>query len=199
MAQAYVRIDFGDEVYDEAKRPAINLYNEYFDGGMSGVVFQELREARALAYASYARYAPGSRAGEQNQMMAIVLCQADKTAEAVGAFIDLIDNLPISEERFAIGKEAIINRYKTAKAGFREVIGAVRRWEYQGLEVDPRVDRYQQVQRSDLDLLLDFHRTNITKRKKLISIVGDKSKIDMEALARNGKITEISLDQIFAF
>jgi len=199
MAQAYVRIDFGDEVYDEAKRPAINLYNEYFDGGMSGVVFQELREARALAYASYARYAPGSRAGEQNQMMAIVLCQADKTAEAVGAFIDLIDNLPISEERFAIGKEAIINRYKTAKVGFREVIGAVRRWEYQGLEVDPRVDRYQQVQRSDLDLLLDFHRTNITKRKKLISIVGDKSKIDMEALARNGKITEISLDQIFAF
>ncbi|MBO47033.1 MAG: hypothetical protein CMJ96_09095 [Planctomycetes bacterium] len=199
MAQAYTRIDFGDDVYDEAKRPAINLYNEYFDGGMSGVVFQELREARALAYASYARYAPGSRTGEQNQMVAIVLCQADKTAEAVEAFIGLIDNLPISEERFAIGKEAIINRYKTAKVGFREVIGAVRRWEYQGLEVDPRVNRYQQIQQSDLDLMLNFHRTNITKRKKLISIVGDKSKIDMEALARHGKITEISLDQIFVF
>ena len=163
------------------------------------MVFRELREARALAYANYVRYALGSRAGEQNQMVAIVLCQAGKTAEAVGALIDLIDNLPISEERFAISKEAVINRYKTAKVGFREVIGAVHHWEYQGLEVDLRVDRYHQVQRSDFDLLLDFHRTSITKRKKLISIVGDKSKIDMEALARSGKITEISLDQIFAF
>ena len=89
------------------------------------MVFRELREARSLAYANYVRYALGSRAGEQNQMVAIVLCQAGKTAEAVGAPIDLIDNLPISEERFAISKEAVINRYKTAKVGFREVIGAV--------------------------------------------------------------------------
>ena len=199
MAQAYVRLDFGDEIYDETKRPAISLYNEYFDGGMSGVVFQEMREARALAYASYARYATGSRVGEQNQMLAIVLCQADKTPEALKTFMNLIDNLPISEERFAIAKEAIINRYKTAKVGFREVIDAVRTWEYQGLEVDPRVKRYQQILQSDIGLLQDFHRSNITNRKKLVSIVGEKSKIDMEALAKHGKITEISLDQIFAF
>jgi len=199
MAQAYVRLDFGDEVYNEAKRPVISLYNEYFDGGMSGVVFQEMREARALAYASYARYATGSRIGEQNQMLAIVLCQADKTPEAVEAFISLIDNLPISEERFDIAKEAIINRYKTAKVGFREVIGAVRTWEYQGLEVDPRVKRYQKILQSDIGILQDFHQSNITDRKKLISIVGPKSKIDMEALAKYGKVTEVSLDQIFAF
>lgn len=199
MAQAYVRLDFGDEVYNEAKRPVIILYNEYFDGGMSGVVFQEMREARALAYASYARYAAGSRIGEQNQMLAIVLCQADKTPEAVEAFISLIDNLPISEERFDIAREAIINRYKTSRIGFREVIGAVRTWEYQGLEVDPRIKRYQKILQSDIGILQDFHRSNITNRKKLISIVGSKSKIDMEALAKYGKVTEVSLDQIFAF
>ena len=199
MAQAYVRLDFGDEIYDETKRPAISLYNEYFDGGMSGVVFQEMREARALAYASYARYATGSRVGEQNQMLAIVLCQADKTPEALKTFINLIDNLPISEERFAIAKEAIINHYKTAKVGFREVIAAVRTWEYQGLEVDPRVKRYQQILQSDIGLLQDFHQSNITNRKKLVSIVGKKSEIDMEALAKYGKITEFSLDQFFAF
>ena len=31
---------FGDEVYDEAKRPVIDLYNEYFGGGMSGWYFE---------------------------------------------------------------------------------------------------------------------------------------------------------------
>ena len=198
--ETYTRsLELGDEGYNEAKRPVIILYNEYFDGGMSGVVFQEMREARALAYASYARYAAGSRIGEQNQMLAIVLCQADKTPEAVEAFISLIDNLPISEERFDIAREAIINRYKTSRIGFREVIGAVRTWEYQGLEVDPRIKRYQKILQSDIGILQDFHRSNITNRKKLISIVGSKSKIDMEALAKYGKVTEVSLDQIFAF
>ena len=199
MAQAYVRLGFGDEVYNEAKRPAMSLYNEYFDGGMSGVVFQEMREARALAYYSGARYITGSRIGEQNQMLAIVLCQADKTPEAVETFVNLIDNLPISEERFVLAKEAIINRYKTAKVGFREVIDTVRTWEHQGLVVDPRVKRYQKILQSDIGLLQDFHLSNVANRKKLVSIVGEKSKIDMEALAKHGKITEISLDQIFAF
>ena len=140
IAQAYVRLDFGGGVYDEAERSTINLYNEYFDGGMSGVVFQELREARALAYASYARYATGKRKGDVNRMVALVLCQADKTAEALGAFVNLIDDLPVSDERFKIAKSAIINRYKTAKVGFRDVIGAVRSWEYQQLDIDPRRD-----------------------------------------------------------
>ena len=75
----------------------------------------------------------------------------------------------------------------------------MRTWEYQGLEVDPRVKRYQQILQSDIGLLQDFHRSNVANRKKLVSIVGEKSEIDMEALAKYGKITEISLDQIFAF
>ena len=65
--------------------------------------------------------------------------------------------------------------------------------------MDPRVKRYQKILQSDIDILQDFHRSNITNRQKLVSIVGSKSKIDMEALAKHGKITEVSLDQIFAF
>ena len=50
----------------------------------------------------------------------------------------------------------LINRYKTAKVGFREVIDAVRTWEYQGLEVDPRVKRYQKILQSDIDIFIDI-------------------------------------------
>ncbi len=38
----------------------IALFNEYFGGGMNAIVFQEMREARGLAYAASARYSqPG--------------------------------------------------------------------------------------------------------------------------------------------
>ena len=61
MAQSHVRIEFGGVPYDPALSPAAQLYNMYFSGSMSGVVFQELREVRALAYMVGAQYRPGDR------------------------------------------------------------------------------------------------------------------------------------------
>ena len=43
MAQAQVRLEFAAGTYDETKAPLGQLYNEYFGGGMAGLVFQELR------------------------------------------------------------------------------------------------------------------------------------------------------------
>ena len=34
------------ERYDASQAPAVAFYNEYFGGGMNGIVFQEMREAR---------------------------------------------------------------------------------------------------------------------------------------------------------
>ena len=50
MAQAQVRLEFSVGNYDENKIPTSQIFNEYFGGGMASLVFQELREARALAY-----------------------------------------------------------------------------------------------------------------------------------------------------
>ena len=53
MAQAFIRIESASDVYSELRRPFIQLYDEYFYGGMAGIVFQEMREARALAYSAW--------------------------------------------------------------------------------------------------------------------------------------------------
>ena len=197
LAQSQVDIEFGGENYDEANNPAIQLYNAYFAGGMSGIVFQELREARALAYSTFARYTTGSRKDEQNLMWGYIACQADKTPEAVEALIDLIDNLPESPERFDEARQSRVNRYRTAKIGFREVIGAVRSWERLEVSIDPRKARYESIQASNMDLMLQFHKAHVQGHPKLISIVGDRNKMDMERLAAVGQVREIGLEDIF--
>ncbi len=200
MAQAQVRVEFGDEDYSEANRPSFDLYNSYFGGGMAGIVFQELREARALAYAVRASYVPGERKGDQNILFGEIGCQADKTPEAVEAFVDLVDNLPASPERYDVARESLLNRYRTSKLGFRDVIGAVRTWERLGLSVDPRKWRFEQIQAAThIDAVLQFHRSHLKSRPKLISIVGDKNKIDVERLKKGGKLNEIGLKDIFVF
>ena len=51
-----LRLEFSSDLLDESLAPSIQLFNEYLGGGMAGLVFQELREARALAYSAWARF-----------------------------------------------------------------------------------------------------------------------------------------------
>jgi len=199
MAQSQVRIEFGDGQYAETNQPQIQLFNDYFAGGMSGVVFQELREARALAYQVGAVYSNGSRKGEKNIMIGAIGCQADKTPEALDGFLLLFEKLPASSERFAETRDSVLSRYRTGKIGFRDVIGAVRSWERLEVPIDPRKARFETIQKLGLDDVLKFDQDHLQKRPKLISIVGDKNKIDLNKIKEDGPITELELKDIFAF
>ena len=197
VAQSQVRLEFGTQDYHEQDIPAIQLYNEYFGGGMGGIVFQELREARALAYSAGARYLPGSRTNDEDLMLGAIGTQTDKTPESVGVFTQILDNLPESPERFALAKQAVENRYRTSKISFREVIGAVRGWERLGLEPDPRRHRFDAIEGADEALMTAFVQDHIENQPKLISIVGDKTKMDAEKLKEFGEIHDIPVDRIF--
>lgn len=196
-AQAQVRIEFPDGVYDRDDSLVSSLYTNYFGSGMSSVVFQELREARALAYSAGARYAQGSRLNDQNIMLGAIGTQTDKTSDALSAFIDLIDNMPESNERFATSVESLLNRYRTSKINFREVISAVRGWERLGLEGDPRKESYQKLQTASIDELLRFQQEHIKDRAKLISIVGDLSILNQEELEQFGTVKEVQIEDLF--
>ncbi len=195
--QAMVRLEFGSVDYDESLTPAMQLYNEYFGGGMAGVVFQELRESRGLAYMAGANYVPGYRAKDQNLMLGVIQTQHDKAAEATRAFVDLMDNMPVSAERFAVARESVINQYRTGKIGFRELLGVVQNWKRHNLTPDPRAQRFQTLELSSLQTLVDFQAKQIAGKPKLISIVGQKSKMDLESLKKLGPIREIAVEDIF--
>lgn len=196
-AKADIRIEFGSVPYDEAMHTGVELYNNYFGGGMAGIVFQELREARGLAYSCGARYVTGYRAGDQNIMLGAIQTQCDKTVDALDAFLALFDRLPESPERFNATKEFLINQYRTGKIGFRGIIGAVRSWERLGLTPDPRTRRFEALQGGSLADVVRFHAEYIANRPKLISIVGDQTKTDMATLAKFGAVREVSTDEIF--
>ena len=199
MAQSQVGIAFGNEEYNEVNQPVIQLFNDYFSGGMGGLVFQELRETRALAYGVHAHYVTGDRKGAQNMMVGMIACQADKTPEALEAFLELMDHPPKSPERFKESQLSVLNEYRAAKLAFREVLGAVRSWERLGVPIDPRRQRFEKIQTTDIDAIFRFQQGHLKSRPKLISIVGDQKKIDPERLSKLGKVTEVKLEDIFVF
>ena len=197
MAQAQVRLEFAAGTYDEAKAPLGQLFNEYFGGGMAGLVFQELREARALAYSAWAHFFTPSRPEDENILVGAIGCQADKTLEAVDAFIELLDEMPINETRWNSAHAAILSAYRTNPIASRSIPGFVYDFNALGIDKDPRSQRYEKLKGSEINSLKSFYEKEIQPKSILLSIVGDSEKIDLDELRKFGPLTEIKPKQLF--
>ena len=75
---------------DIDKIPIIKLYNNYFGSGMSSIVFQEIREAKALAYSVSSRYTIPSNPKDFHYLIASIGTQADKLNEAIKSILNFV-------------------------------------------------------------------------------------------------------------
>ena len=176
MAQAQVRLEFAVGLYDENKTPAGQLFNEYFGGGMAGLVFQELREARALAYSAWAHFFNPPRPNEENILIGAIGCQADKTLEAVNAFMELLEEMPINDTRWESAHTSLLSTYRTNPIGYRSTPSFVYDVRTLGLEGGSPKKRYEKLRTADAKLLEEFYEKEIKPKAKLLSIVGDSKR-----------------------
>ena len=197
MAQAQVRLEFSCGLLDESITPSVQLFNEYFGGGMAGLVFQELREARALAYSAWARFFTPSRPDEENVLVGSIGCQADKTLDAVHAFLGLLRQMPLNENRWASAHSSLLSTYRTNPLTSRSIPRFVYDVDALGLEMDPRKHRFEKLANASLESLSDFYTSKIQQKPILFSIVGDSEKIDMEALEQFGEVKSIKGFSLF--
>ena len=79
----------------------------------------------------------------------------------------------------------------TSKPDERDVTETVEKWRLFGYKDDPRIMQYDFYKSLEFDNIVDFYKQNIHGRPMLITIVGNKKKIDMKELAKYGKIVEV--------
>jgi predicted Zn-dependent peptidase len=185
--------------FDAAIVPAVRMFNEYFGGGMNSVVFQEIREAQGLAYAAYSNYSLADKKEEPNYLFAYVGTQADKQPEAMKAMLELLNNIPESEEAFNIAKEAILNKIESERITKSSVL-----WNYEnardlGIDYDLRKDVYEDVQSMTFDNLRNFHEKYIKNKPFVTVLIGSRDRINFEELKKYGKIRELSLSELFGY
>ena len=186
-------------VYSADLAPEIALFNEYFSGSMSSPMFQELREARALAYATFARYAEADRAGDKNYFFAYIGTQADKQTEASAALQGLLRTFPVNEKHFHIAKESVLNKIETQRILRTNLLFDYLRAQRRGINHDLRQDIYDKVQTMTLENLVSFHLQMLKKTKYHLAVLGHKDKINLKALQRYGNVQEVSLDALSGY
>ena len=187
------------EKYDVQKSPLLKMYNEYFGGGMNSIVFQEIREARGLAYSAYALAMEPMHLKEPYGYLSMIATQNDKMIDALIAFEEIINNMPLSEQAFAIAKEAIISRLRSERYTKSEILPYYLAMEDLGHKEDTRKQLYEAVLNMTLDDVMAYQQENVKDRKAITAILGRESDLDMKSLEKWGKIVRLTQEDIFGY
>jgi len=185
--------------YDINILPQVALFNEYFGGSMSSIVFQELRESRALAYAVRSRYENASKKDAPNYISSYIGTQADKIEEAIDGMLELYENMPQSEGLFRNARASIIENVNTQRITKFAVISEYERLKKLGIDYDIRKEIYEKIKTLSLADLKAFHDKYYKGQKKTYVVIGSKDKIDFEKLSKYGKVRELTLEELFGY
>lgn len=195
MVQSEIVFQAKGELYNVELVPYARLFNEYF----GSVVFQEIREAQGLAYSVFSAYSLPNKQDKSNYLFAYIGTQADKQSEAMKAMVELLNNMPESQDDFEIAKEAILSKIESERITKSSVI-----WDYvnaqdKGLDYDVRKNTYDKVRNMNFDDLIAFHKKYIKDKKYVTVLVGSRDKIDFIDLANYGEVKELSLEDLFGY
>lgn len=187
------------EKFDLSVYPIATLYNEYFGGGMNSIVFQEMREARSLAYSAAANLTQPSRLDRPYIYNTFIATQNDKMGDALAAFDEIINTMPESEAAFNLAKESLLARLRTDRIVGSDVFNSYMEAQDLGLEVDKRKMLFDEVQKLTLADVKAFQEKWVKGRTYTYCILGNEKDIDLSGLSPYGPITRVTTEEIFGY
>ncbi|MBR4836887.1 MAG: insulinase family protein [Bacteroidales bacterium] len=182
---------------DEAA--VIALFNEYYGGGMNTIVFQEMREARGLAYNAYAAFIEPYYKGEPEYFFTHIITQNDKMMDAINHFNEILNDMPASDKAFSVAKEALTKRLASQRTTKFGLINAWLNAKNRGIDYDINDRIYNALPGITLADIVKFEKETMANKTCRYVILGDEKELDMNALEKIGKINRLTTEEIFGY
>jgi zinc protease len=179
------------------QEPCIDAFNQYWAGGFSGLLMQEVREYRSLAYNADAEYHIPRRPGVTAYLSGTVYTQADKTIETLEVLTNLLSNMPEKPGRMETVRSFLEATAQTEYPHFRALSEKIAAWKLRGYTNDPLSLKAESYRRLTFGDLVRFYQENVQARPMALAIVGDRERIDLQALARFGRVITVKEKDIF--
>lgn len=199
MKQAEIIMLSNGEAYTAANVPIITLYNNYFGGGMSSILFQDLRESKALAYSTYSRYNQPNKLQKKYYNMSYIGSQADKLGEAMKGLSDLLYEMPKAEGSYSSARESVLQEMRTQRITKGDILFNYLEAQDLNNNTDIRKDIFEKVQNYSYDDIKKFHEQNIRGKTMTTLVLGKKDGLDMKVLEQYGTVKVLSLTEVFGY
>lgn len=199
MVQAEVTWERPMKNFDNSLITPAVVFSQYFGTGMYSLVFQTIRESKALAYSSYAFVNTPSEKGKPAFATAYVGTQADKLINAMKGMMQLMDSIPNDRFMGDDAKEAVRKRIAAERITQQALLAQQYRAKKLGLEqpIDQLI--YTSLDAVNHEAIKAMQRQAFTDKNFAICIIGAKDKVDLEALKAFGEVKELTLEDIFGY
>ena len=177
-----------------------DAFNQYLSGGFSGIIMNEIRTKRSMAYTAYGYDATPIMQGKDCYFIGYVGTQCDKVVDAVKVYMDILNNMPIDTTSIDNIKIALRQSAQTAKPSMRGKAGTFEHWQRLGYNDDPARVNAEKINNLTFQQIEDFYKENIQGKPVTIVLMGDPKKIDLKAIEKElgCKTTKLSVTKIFA-
>jgi len=199
MKQVEIIMLSNGESYKPELVPVIYLYNNYFGGGMSSILFQDLRESKALAYSTFSRYNQPNKLTKNYFNFSYIGSQADKLGEAMSGLRGLLNDMPKAAGSFSSAKEMILQEMSSQRITKADILFNYLDAEQMGLKSDIRKEIFNKVQSLSFDDIKQFHEETIKNKPTTILVLGKKEALDLKILEQYGSIKFLTLKEVFGY
>lgn len=195
--QSYVYYVVKGEPLNHETNYIKEAFNAYYTNSLSGLLFQEVREFRSLAYSTGGNYIdPIYEPEKKGRLVLFTGSQADKTTSAIEVVMGLIEDMPVYESRTETIKNGLLLQAGSSKPNFRDISDTVEEFTKTGFTEDPNKTNHDLYPSLTFDDIQSFYNQNIKGKPVTVTIYGDASEFDKEALSKFGKVIELKMDDI---
>ncbi|MCI1780078.1 MAG: insulinase family protein, partial [Bacteroidales bacterium] len=197
----YVALTNEGRRFDPKAEPSVEMFNGYFGGGMGSIVFQDIREARGLAYSAGAYYDSPSYTDMPYCFYTYIITQNDKLMDASRAMTGIVEDMPIASKTFEIAKKNIMDRLRTDRIKDEDLPGYYLRMKRLGLNYDSRRDLFEKLPALTLDDISGFQKKYIKGKTFSYAILGNEKDLKIGEFAKENKciVERLSLEDIFGY
>jgi len=199
MVQSELMMLSNAGLYNENILATSRVFNEYFGSGLSSIIFQEIRESKALAYSAYSVFTSPGKLNKSHYVRAYVGTQVDKLEDAKLAMIDLMNNMPEVEDQFQSAKIAALKKIETSRTKRASLFWKYLSSKQMGREYDINEKIYPEIKNLELEDIKEFFNDKVKGNKYTYLVIGNRDLIDMQVLKKMGDLKELSLEEIFGY
>lgn len=174
-----------------------DAFNQYFGLDFTGLVLNEIREKRSMAYSAYAFAATQGLTGSASYLMGYIGTQNDKANEAVEVLMGLVNEMPLYPDRMDNIKSYLRQSMLSQHPNFRQKASYLLALKEQGYDDDPARENLSKVDALTFDDMVRFYRQHIQGKPYAIAIMGNPKLIDLKRLEKLGKVVRLSERHLF--